>query len=200
MNEKYSEINLLVHPLFDLISFIEIKSPKEDELDLSLITKNKDFLQRYKKSLMVWGEVISKMKPNSIFMLLEPTPVIKGNNRFIYEELTHKFYKFAKEKLKDRFIVVSSKYMLFNFDKELISKLNNKIKIKAFGEYTKMCVNKESKELKKILKTFGKISTIEIIEGRSLYSHNELSKGLGKQFLPKTKKRKLQNKIKKLKR
>ena len=94
MNEKYSKINLLVHPLFDLISFAKIKSPKAEELDISLITKNKEFLQRYKKSLMVWGEVISKMKPDSIFMLLEPTPVIKGNNRFIYEELTHKFFGF----------------------------------------------------------------------------------------------------------
>ncbi len=180
MNSKYSEINLLIHPLFDLISYVKIKNTASEKLDLTLIKKNKEFLKRYKKSLMVWGDTISKMKNDSIFMLLEPTAVIKGHNKLFYEELTSKFYEFAKTKLKNRFIIVYSNNMLFSFNSEIISKLSNKIKIKAFGEYTKMCVNTQSKELKKILKTFGKKSNIEIIENKSLYNHNVHDKGLGK--------------------
>jgi predicted nucleotide-binding protein (sugar kinase/HSP70/actin superfamily) len=191
--EKYTEINLLVHPFFDLISYLKITS---SELDIKLIYDNKDFKIRYKKSLMAWGEVISKMSPHSVLILLEPSKVIKGDNRFFYEEIITKFYKFAKNKIKDRFIVITSDNLLLGLNKELINKFDKKVKINAFGEYTKMCVKTQSKELKKILKVYGKTAQIEIIETKSLYSHADKNKGLGKLFLQGHERRKRQIKIK----
>jgi len=192
--EKYKEINLLVHPFFDLISYLKIKS---NDLDLKLIFENKDFKTRYKKSLMAWGEVITKMKPDSVLILLEPSKVIKGENRYFYEEIITKFYKFARKKINDRFIVIHSDNFLLGLNKELISNFDKKVKINAFGEYTKMCVNTQSKELKKILKIYGKVPQINILETKSLYSHSEKSKGLGKLFLHGKERRKRQSKIKK---
>lgn len=193
---KYNEINLLVHPFFDLISFAKIKSENNKELDKSLIFKDKQFKTLYKKSLMTWGDAILKMPETSLLFILEPSAVIKGEERFFYEELITRFYKFSKQKLKERMFVIHSNNLLSVFNKSFIEKLDKNIKIKAFGEYTDMCVKTQSKTLKKILNVLKIKSEVIIVREKSLKNHFEKKEGLGKLALYGSNRRKIQAKNK----
>lgn len=161
---KYTNIKLLVHPLFvPVYSYIiERKISKEE------------FLRIIKINLGEYGKVVleCKKEPNTLFVLVDPYTDhfialdrrlrISYNNSWglfksIYNKLIKKFKEFAKRQLKDSFVVTDyhSLYQTEYLPKNIATQLAKKVRVESFGEYADRCVNAWSDFLKKDLEKYG---------------------------------------------
>jgi hypothetical protein len=197
--QKYSEVVLLVHPLYNVLynliennTFIESVSSVE-ELFITL-KKDKKLNVQLKKSLAAYGKKILeyKDKPNTVFILVEalPTRPVLSTNEFVYKQMLDKFVAFGKKHLKERFVITSSNPIIGEIDSRLrkklvprsvLKKLKPSVSISAFGEYADKgnCVRTWSAFLVSILRANKiKINNIEIINEISLFKKSFSGKKL----------------------
>jgi len=173
MSEKYSQMVILVHPLYDLRS----------KLGERKISKN-GFKQQYKKSLAEYGKVLLNYKnaPKTLFVM-----VIPATRKEFYNEHLERFEKFAKKVLGDRFVKTDfAPYgsQLKFLPQNMYTKLNSEINILTYGEYAERCVKIWGEGyIPSNLKSHNiEVASVKILEESSVYASSK-TKGISDRFL-----------------
>jgi len=151
MEQKFNEIVLLVHPLYDLLCLkIRIHehirenpeiTPEEIREIIRKKLKNAKIKHNYNQTLKEYKEQIQKYKnkPNTLVILYFST-INYGMHKVAIDYLIQDFVTFCNKTLKGRFII---SYRRNTADLLLdlpIKKLSNHIKLFSFGEYRDVCV------------------------------------------------------------
>ncbi len=131
----------------------------------------------------------------------------------LQKQILSKFTEFTNRNLKNRVVysnynphangnpdvIGTPKFMTKTF----INKLSKDVRILAFGEYRKLCVSTWATAIQNRLASFGIHSKIHTIKRRTIDYKSKLNiqnaVGFEKAILPKTEKRKVQQKLKKQK-
>lgn len=161
--QKYNEIVLLVHPLYDVFFKSDVKHLNYEIIDQLNNPKNKDRkkkIEQIKKTLAIYGRELKKYekKPNTLFVLINPSLLREAdilNNKYKnvdlgkvhslvekifveYKKKIHRFNLFGFKTLKNRFQTT-------NFDPEygkkeflprsVLKNIDKEVSIVSFGEY-----------------------------------------------------------------
>jgi len=191
--QKFDEIVMLVHPLFDLIghpsSWGLLKNISVNDGKL-IFNKNCDLkeVELFKKqisvSLAVYRKTINEYKaPNRFFLIVHPSQTI--GNSDLRGFLNKQLVDYAKSKLKDQLLVYPGftlDYVTSEF-KDIIPKFKTKVKIIGFGEWADGCVPSQMRILTKFL-VDRNISVVnsEILFDRSIKCNDLEHDYLGKDF------------------
>jgi len=161
--KKYTEVVLLVHPLFDIFRpYGKIRVSKFNEV-FNVDNKNKlhkNLEIQLKRSLELYGKEIlnHKKKKETVFVLLLPPKNARifsrgfGNEEYAevneqrykkYNELLAKFIEFGTRTLKERFVLskdyaaynISSFAKLSTISQQIIPRLNKNVTLRSFGEF-----------------------------------------------------------------
>jgi len=163
--QKYNEIVMLVHPLYDefRIGYFDFKliangNKSYDDLSPSKQERYKlqkaRFEARIKIKLGIYGETLLKYKnkPNTVILMFEPHQ--RGWGSFgieeLYDKYMVKFKEFCKKNFNQRFVISIyddnkiNPTNLFSenkiIDKKYMGNLSKEINLVAFGEYSNLCV------------------------------------------------------------
>jgi thiamine kinase-like enzyme len=171
---KYNKIVMLVHPFFDLMlsyrkSFLSRNIHRDNIDDNSVFSE--DYLRKFKILLGAYGKALieASKDPKACFIVVEPNfrSVLKSaydpNIESMYYRITSKFFSRLK-------LFFDNKIYFTNFfpdantseiiSQDLLNKLETKVKLESFGEYTEFCVNNwRNKHLKKFLLKNGFVVT-----------------------------------------
>jgi hypothetical protein len=189
----------------------DLKDPKN--------LKRRKQVAQIKQTLAIYGQELLKYQkePNTLFVLVKPSLLSEADivlNDYknvsrkdmqhklveemfsLYEKTMKRFYEFGEKNLAKRFQVTdydpiagSKKFL----EKEVLDKLDSKVKIVSFGEYlskTDGCVNKWTKLVIKYFKKM-KIDVVsaKISLNKSLYLYNDA--GIKKKIVSGSDRRKL---------
>jgi len=180
VEQKYDEIVMLVHPLFDVFtgsgfySILKNASVKDGEIIFNEKcdkTKVELFKKQISVSLATYRKTIKEYKaPNRLFLIIDPL------NTKAYSEIrgfpTKQLINYAKSELKDQLVIYSKFSLLSALQselKEIFLKLKPKVKLIGFGEWTDGCVRGQMKALTTILSSQSiKITNSKILLNRSV--------------------------------
>jgi len=189
LEQKFNEIILLVHPLYDVFINILRENPSI-VINNSKPTREKDAKHLdilYKRCLAIYGKTILEIKesPKSVMIMIKPdvedikNVLIDHNTlkdydynkwKTAYDNLIERFVKFGTKTLGRQFIVTED-----DIDKRMTlidkTKYANKVKLKVIGEYKEICVINRMEFLYHLLRlnSIG-VSNIEILEERTLFN------------------------------
>lgn len=179
------------------------QKPRTEEEILAFIQNSKALQVRLKKALAEYGKRLLeyKKRPNTlviIFKSYNPITVDKINEiglrplgntekkqkfdlaeaiyQSLYNRLTDKFIDFAKRELGRERVVVSDYFFERHknpITPKLVSRLESKIKLKAFGEYSNRCVEEWGEAMYLELFKRGVRSDFKVIRSSSIMSETE---------------------------
>ncbi|MFA5745535.1 MAG: hypothetical protein WCX82_02460 [archaeon] len=151
MTEKYNEIVMVVHPLYNLLLsnipkevVVASKTQMSSEEILkytNLILKDKKNKFKLKQTLQAYGEKILELskKPNTLVVLYCPVPK-NSAARLVFDKIAGRFIEFCNIALKKRFIPMG--YIPEQeFSPQIYKKLSKNLKVVAFGDYAQKCRN-----------------------------------------------------------
>lgn len=179
------------------------QKPRTEEEILAFIQNSKALQVRLKKALAEYGKRLLeyKKRPNTlviIFKSYNPITVDKINDlelsrlgndekrkryeaaetifQNIYDRLTNRLINFAKRELGEERVIVSDYF--FERSKSpitprLVSKLEPKIKLRSFGEYSNRCVEEWGESVYLELFKRGIRSDFKVIRSSSIVSETE---------------------------
>lgn len=185
MTEKYTEILVLVHPVWDLLQKLHVidehyRKPRT-ELSQEQLKERERFDFQLKHTLQAYGEEILKRSknPNTFFIMYFPKSrnLSESESLIARDKLIKRFVSFCEEKFKGRNIISSSSNFEIDFPRSLKTKFNKELKLVLFGEYGTACVNGANAVLKKYLERNNHEVNSRIITEKTLFwEHDPLLK------------------------
>lgn len=177
MTEKYNEIVVLVHPLWDLLK----KQPVTDgyynkpksELSKRELKERELFDFQLKHTLQAYGEEILKhsKNPNTFFIMYLPktAQLLDSETLIAREKILKKFVSFCEENFKGRNIISSSSNFEIDLPRSLKKNFNKELKLVLFGEYGTACVNGANAVLKEYFERNNHEVNSRIITDKTLF-------------------------------
>lgn len=185
MTQKYNQIVVLVHPLWDLLQKSLVitgnyNKPRSD-LTISELKERDAFDFQLKHSLQAYGEEIIKHSkdPNTFFIMYLPESISLSQTKSdaARDRLLKRFSVFCKKQFKGRNIITFSPNFEIDFPESLKKRLNRELRLIVFGEYGNACVNGATAVLKKSLKKSNHEVYSKIVSEKTLFwEYNPLLK------------------------
>lgn len=199
MVQKYNEIIVLVHPLYDLINSEYVKSgefllTKDEILESRGRYKMEDrekFNYQLKQSLQAYGEeIIKQAKNKNAFLILyvpKHTLIYAEYQRYrerqaskLPKKLLKRFIDFCKTQFKGRCVIsykdTSKLDQPSSYKINLPKRFEKKLSLKFFGEYGDQCIDCARKFLSYDLKNKGHDIDYKLINDKCLYARSYIPK------------------------
>ncbi len=186
MTEKYENIVMLVHPLYDLLFNHMNYLTKNGEITIDELNKAvKKILNnpRVKHQLVTtiaeYKQEILKYKADPLTLVIIYLPTVKETTLdYIFNNISKDFIPNFKKIFKER-LVVSNRFVIDeDLSKIPLKKLSRNLKLIAFGEYKNICVTDYLNNLASQLEERGFKTRSKILSRKSYSSSSGRYPGL----------------------